>query len=73
MSAYELLNLSNELRKRDEMPGLPNILCFFCNEFNKLNKTGEGMLDSISHEVIITLKSFFWRENVKDSVISCVC
>ena len=29
MSAYELLNLSNELRKRDEMPGLPNILCFF--------------------------------------------
>ena len=45
----------------------------FCNEFNKLNKTGEGMLDSISHEVIITLKSFSWRENVKDFVISCVC
>ena len=36
MSAHDLLNLLNELRKRDKMLGLPSILSFFfCNEFNK--------------------------------------
>ena len=29
MSAPVLLNLLNELRKRDKMPGLPSILSFF--------------------------------------------
>ena len=32
MSAYVLLNLLNELRKRDKMRGLPNILSLFHNE-----------------------------------------
>ena len=31
MSAQVLLNLLNELRKRDKMQGLPSILSFFCN------------------------------------------
>ena len=39
MSAHVLLNSLNELRKSDKMPGLPSILSFFCNEFNKFNNT----------------------------------
>ena len=37
MSAHVLLNLSNELGKRDKMRGLPSILSLFRNEFNKFN------------------------------------
>ena len=37
MSAHVLLNLLNELSKRDRMPVLPSILSLFRNEFNKLN------------------------------------
>ena len=33
MSAHVLLNLSNELGKRDKMPGLPIVLSLFPNEF----------------------------------------
>ena len=32
MSAHVLLNLSNELGKRDQMRGLPSILSLFRNE-----------------------------------------
>ena len=39
MSAHVLLNLLNELGKRDKMRGLPSILSLFCNEFNKFNNT----------------------------------
>ena len=35
MSAHVLLNLLNELGKRDKMRGLPSILSLFRNEFNK--------------------------------------
>ena len=31
------------------MLGLPSILSLFRNKFNKFNKTGAGMLDSIYH------------------------
>ena len=34
MSAHVLLNLLNELGKRDKMRGLPSILYLFRNEFN---------------------------------------
>ena len=47
MSAHVLLNLLNELGKRDKMRGLPSILSLFRNEFNKFNNTRERMLDSI--------------------------
>ena len=47
MSANVLLNLLNELRKRDKMRGLPSILFLFRNEFNKFNNTKAQMLDSI--------------------------
>ena len=46
MSAHVLLNLLNELWKRDKMRGKPSILSLFRNEFNKFNNTGAGMLDS---------------------------
>ena len=36
MSDYVLLNLLNELGKRDKMRGLPSILSLFRNEFNKI-------------------------------------
>ena len=49
MSAHVLLNLLNELGKRDKMRGLPRILSLFRNEFNKFNKTRAPMLDSIYH------------------------
>ena len=39
MSAHVLLNLSNELRKRDKMLSLPCILSLFRNELNKFNNT----------------------------------
>ena len=46
MSAHILLNLLNELRKRDKMRGLPSIL---------FNNTEARMLDSFYH---MTLKLF---------------
>ena len=50
MSAHVLLNLLNELRKRDKM--------LFRNEFNKFNNTRARMLDSIYH-MTNTLKPHF--------------
>ena len=49
MSAHVLLNLLNELGKRDKMRGLPSILSLFRNEFNNFNNTRARMLDSIYH------------------------
>ena len=36
---HVLLNLLNELGKRDKMRGMPSILFLFRNEFNKFNNT----------------------------------
>ena len=47
MSAHVLLNLLNELWKRDKIRGLPNILYLFRNKLNKFNNKGAPMLDSI--------------------------
>ena len=65
MSAHVLLNLLNELGKRDKMRGLPSILSLFRNEFNKFNNTRARMLDSIYHMI----KSHFCRKNVYKFVI----
>ena len=62
MSAHVLLNLWNELGKRDKMRGLPSILSLLRNEFNKFNNTWARMLDYIYH-MTNTLKSHFWRYN----------
>ena len=62
MSALVLLNLLNELGKRDKMRGSPSILSFFCNEFNKFNNMGTRMLDSIYHMTLKLLKNIsFWH------------
>ena len=37
MSAHVLLNVLNELGKREKMRGLPSILSLFPNGFNKFN------------------------------------
>ena len=63
MSAHVLLNLLNELGKKDKMRGLPSILSLFRNEFNKFNNTRARILDTIYH-MTTTLKSHFWRKNV---------
>ena len=57
IAAHGLLNLLNELGKRNEMRGLPSILSLFCNEFNKFNNTRARMLDSIYHMTLKILKS----------------
>ena len=58
MSAHVLLNLLNELRKRDKMRGCPCILSLFRNKFNKFNiNTGAGTLDSIYHMTLKLLKN----------------
>ena len=62
MSAHVLLNLLNELGKRDTMRCLLSILSLFRNEFNKFNNTRARMLDSIYH-MTNTLKSHFCRKN----------
>ena len=49
MSSHVLLNILNELGKRDKMPGLPSILSLFLKEINKFNNTRAEMLDSIYH------------------------
>ena len=66
MSDHVLLNLLNELGKRDKMRGLSSILSLFRNEFIKFNITRARMLDSIYH-MTNTLKSHFWRKNVLNS------
>ena len=63
MSGNVLLNLLNELGKRDKMRGLPSILPLFRNELNKFNNKRARMLDSI-HLMTNTLKSHFWRIKV---------
>ena len=56
----------NEVRKRDKIRGLPNILSLFRSEFNKCNNTGARILD---YNYLMTFKTNwktqFWRENVK--------
>ena len=47
MSAYILLNLLNDLLKRDKLRGLTGILSVSRNEFNKINNTRAGMFVSI--------------------------
>ena len=49
-SANVLLNLLNELGKRDKMRGLPSILSLFRNAFDKINKTGVPMLEPNFHK-----------------------
>ena len=70
MGAHALLDLSNELRRRDKMRGLPSILSLFRNEFDKVNNTRAQLLDSQltsgvkSHYVCNVTKTPFHTCNV---------
>ena len=56
MSASVVLNLLNELRKKDKMRGLPSILSLFRINFNKFNNTAAWVSDSIYHMALKSLK-----------------
>ena len=71
MSAHVLLNLLNELRKRDKMRGLPSILSLFRNESNKFNNTRARMLDSFYHMALRLLCNLFFA--VKNVIILSLC
>ena len=70
MSGHVLLNLLNELGKRDKMRGLQSILSLFRNEFNKFNNTGAPMLDCIYHMTLKILKNCIF--GVKTSRVSII-
>ena len=57
MSAHVLLNLFNELRKRDQMRGGSSISSLFATKHGRFNKTGARMLDSFYH---MTLKLLWY-------------
>ena len=65
MSAHVLLDLLNELSKRDKMRGLSSILSLFRDEFNKFNNAGARMLDYIYHMTSKEIEIIYWRENVR--------
>ena len=50
--------------KRDKMRGLLSILSLFRNEFTEFNITRPRMLDYLSCDIKITLKSHFCRKNL---------
>ena len=71
MIAHVLLNLLNQLRKRDKMRGLSSILFLFRNEFNLFNNTGARMLDSIYHMTLKLLINRIFR--VGTSIFRHLC
>ena len=56
MSTHVLLNLLNELGKKDTMRGLLSISSLIRNEFNKFNKIRARMLDSV---LMYDIKKYF--------------
>ena len=64
MSAHVLLNLLNELGKRDKMRDMWSILYLSRNESNKFNNTRVRMLDSTYHIALIILTSHSCHKNV---------
>ena len=57
MNVHVLLNLLNELRKRDKMQSLTSILSLFRNDFNKFKYPGVQTLDSTNHMAFKLLKN----------------
>ena len=66
MSAHVLLNLLNELRKRDKYEDCRAFYLFFATSLITFNKTGARMLDFIYQ---MTFRKYFeimfWRDNVR--------
>ena len=77
MSAHVVLNLLNELGKRDKMRGLPSILSLFRNKFNKFNNTRARMLDSIYHmtntlKFISSVKTLWFCHYLRNVVMDVI-
>ena len=68
MSAHVLLNLLNELGKRDKMRGLPSILSLFLNDFNKFNNT---LRSTNVRSDVKTLYFCHYVRNVVMDVVKC--
>ena len=66
MSTHILLNLLNELRKRDKMQGIQKTLSLFRSKFNEFNniRMSTNVRFYLSNDVKIILKSYFCHENV---------
>ena len=69
MSALVLLNLFNELWKRDKMGGLLSILTIFRMELDKFNNAGARMLDSVYHMTFKLCKNHTFVVKHQDFVI----
>ena len=65
MSAHLLLNLLNELGKRDKTPGLPSIYLFFATSLIYSKYKNMNVRFYLSYDIKITLKSHFCCKNVK--------
>ena len=64
MNAHVLLNLLNKLGKRDKMRGLPSILSLFAADIINSMIQEHDVGFYLSHDIKMTLKSHFWRENI---------
>ena len=64
MSAHVLLNLFNELRKRDKMRGVLSILSLLRNAFDTFNNTGALMLDYIYHMTLKEIAFLAWKRKI---------
>ena len=79
MSAHVLLNLLNELGKRDKMRGLSSILSLFRNEFDQFNNTRARTLDSLFHmtlrllrNLISAIKTLYFCHYVRNVVMDVI-
>ena len=70
MSAHVLLNLLNELGKRDKTRGLPSILSlFFATSLINSKYKSTNARFYLSYDIKITLKSHFCRKKRYNFVI----
>ena len=65
MSAHVLLNLLNELRKRDKMQACRAFYLFFATSLiNSILMEHKNVRFYLSYDIKMILKSYFWRENI---------
>ena len=68
-SAHVLLNLLNDLRKKDKFAACQTFYLFFATSLIKFNNTGALMLDSIYHVVFKLIKNRVFGVKREDFVI----
>ena len=73
MNAHILLNLLNQLRKRDKNLMLAKHLYLFSNKYNKLNNTAAQILSSIYHMTINYFEIYILDVKNLDFCINVFC